>query len=326
MTEVSVAPLRIGTRKSALAMRQSEMVRDALLALGVPSVFVTFDTVGDLRLDRALSALGEKGLFTAELEAALRAGEVDLCVHSLKDLPTVLPDDIAALATLPREDPRDVLVVRDGVDASTLARLPYGARVGTCSLRRRAQLGAARRDLRVLDLRGNVQTRLRKLDAGEFDAILLAAAGLRRLGLAARITASLDAPEWLPAPGQGAIAVQARAADACTGALLAALHHRATSDAVTAERALLNALEGGCQVPIGALVTGDAESRTLHGLVASLDGGRLLRGAVPFDDRDPAATGRTLAASLRLAGADEILAGVRAGASASLPVAASLPS
>ena len=312
MTDASAAPLRIGTRKSALAMRQSEIVRDALLALGVPSVFVTFDTVGDLRLDRALSALGEKGLFTAELEAALRAGEVDLCVHSLKDLPTVLPDDIAALATLRREDPRDVLVVRDGIEASTLAHLPYGARVGTCSLRRRAQLGAARPDLRVLDLRGNVQTRLRKLDAGEFDAILLAAAGLRRLGLAARITSALDAPEWLPAPGQGAIAVQARAGDA-TGALLDALHHRETADAVTAERALLNALEGGCQVPIGALVTGAGESRTLHGLVASLDGGRVMRDAVPLDARDPGASGRTLAASLRLRGADAILDEVRAG-------------
>ncbi len=292
-------------------MRQSEMVRDALLALGAPSVFVAFDTVGDLRLDRALSALGEKGLFTAELEAALRAGTVDLCVHSLKDLPTVLPPDIDALATLPREDPRDALVVRAGVGATTLAALPIGARVGTCSLRRRAQLGAARPDLQVLDLRGNVQTRLRKLDAGEYDAILLAAAGLRRLGLHDRITASLDAPAWLPAPGQGAIAVQARAGDAATGALLDALHHRPTADAVTAERALLQALEGGCQVPIGALVTRDAGSPMLHGLVASLDGGRVIRGATPVDARDPAASGRALAQALRERGADAILDDVR---------------
>jgi hydroxymethylbilane synthase len=305
------APLRIGTRKSALALRQSEMVRDALAAVGAPSTLVTFDTVGDLRLDRALSALGEKGLFTAELEAALRAGAVDLCVHSLKDLPTVLPDDISALATLLREDPRDALVVRDGVSARTLDALPTGARVGTCSLRRRAQLGAARPDLAVLDLRGNVQTRLRKLDAGDYDAIVLAAAGLRRLGLDDRVTQALEPPAWLPAPGQGAIAVQARAGDAATGALLAALHHVPTADAVTAERALLNALEGGCQVPIGALVRAEGDARRmLHGIVASLDGGRVVRGEIAVGD-DPAEAGRALAALLVARGADAILADVR---------------
>ncbi|MDF1501357.1 hydroxymethylbilane synthase [Roseisolibacter sp. H3M3-2] len=312
MTHPSPAPLRIGTRRSALALRQSEMVRDALAALGAASVLVTFDTVGDLRLDRALSALGEKGAFTAELESALRAGEVDLCVHSLKDLPTVLPADIGALATPPREDPRDVLIVRAGVAAASLAELPPGARVGTCSLRRRAQLGALRPDLDVRDLRGNVQTRLRRLDEGEHDAILLAAAGLRRLGLHERITAALDAPWWLPAPGQGAIAVQARAGDPRTGALLAALHHAPTASAVRAERALLNALDGGCQVPIGALAAQDGDAHVLHGLVASLDGSRLLRGAVPMDPRDPEAGGRTLAALLRAEGADAILRQVRA--------------
>lgn len=316
-TRSGTAPLRIGTRKSELAMRQSRMVRDALAALGVPSEFVTFDTVGDLRLEQSLSELGSKGVFTAELEAALRIGEVDLCVHSLKDLPTVLPADIGAIAMLPREDPRDVLIVREGVAARTLQALAPGARVGTCSLRRRAQLQAARPDLEILDLRGNVQTRLRKLDEGQYEAIMLAAAGLIRLGLAERATQWLDAPFWLPAPGQGAIAIQARTHDAAVAPLLAALHHAPTAASVVAERALLNALEGGCQVPIGALVLDDATGgHTLHGLVASLDGTRVVRGTEPVDARDPDAAGRRLAEALLGQGADAILDDVRAGARA----------
>ena len=310
----AAAPLRIATRRSALAMRQAHMVRDALAARGVPSTFVTFDTVGDRRLDRALSALGEKGLFTAELEAALAAGDVDLCVHSLKDLPTTLPAGIDHVSVLPREDPRDALVVRAGVPAGDLATLPARARVGTCSLRRRAQLLAARPDLAVGDLRGNVQTRLRKLDDGEHDAIVLAAAGLRRLGLEARIARALDAPAWLPAPGQGAIAMQARAGDAAVADALALLHHAPTHAAVTAERALLAALDGGCQVPIGALVVQSGNGATLHGLVASLDGTRVVRGAEPVPRDAPELAGRRLAASLRARGADAILDEVRGAA------------
>jgi hydroxymethylbilane synthase len=304
--------LRIGTRRSALALFQARTVQEALAALGVASTLVTFDTVGDLVLDRALSAVGGKGLFTAELEAALRGGGVDLCVHSLKDLPTALDADIGALAVLAREDPRDVLVGPRGRPVRALSALAPGARVGTCALRRRAQLAERRPDLAVLDLRGNVPTRLAKLDAGGYDAIVLAAAGLLRLGLADRIDGWLDAPAWLPAPGQGAIAVQARADDARTDALLAALHDGPTGMAVAAERAFLRALDGGCSVPIGALTVHAAAGPVLHGLVAEVGGERALRDAEFVDTRAPEAAGEALAARLLTRGADEILGALRA--------------
>lgn len=306
--------LRIGTRRSDLALHQARVVQGALNALGVPSTLVTFDTLGDRILDRPLSALGEKGLFTAELEASLREGGVDLCVHSLKDLPTELPEDIDALALLPRQDPRDVLVAPRGAPAPSLGTLPEGARVGTCSLRRRAQLRALRPDLTVLDLRGNVPTRVGKVDAGHYEAIVLAAAGLLRLGLAERIGAWLDAPAWLPAPGQGAIAVQGRAGDPRTGPLLAALHHEATGVTATAERAFLRTLEGGCQVPVGALTVPAPAGFVLHGLVADLDGRRVLRGEEFVDADAPARAGEQLAQRLLTRGADEILDGLRTAA------------
>jgi hydroxymethylbilane synthase len=314
--------LRIGTRRSALALYQARTVQDALAALGVASTLVTFDTVGDLVLDRALSAVGGKGLFTAELEAALRGGGVDLCVHSLKDLPTALDPDIGALAVLAREDPRDVLVGPRGRPVPALSALRAGARVGTCALRRRAQLAERRPDLAVLDLRGNVPTRLAKLDAGGYDAVVLAAAGLLRLGLAERVDGWLDAPAWLPAPGQGAIAVQARAGDRRTDALLAALHHAPTGMAVAAERAFLRALDGGCSVPIGALTLRAAAGPVLHGLVAEVGGGRSLRDSEFVDPRAPEAAGEALARRLRTRGADAILAAVRADAPAAVGAAA----
>lgn len=312
------APVRIGTRRSALALHQARMVQQALAALGTPSELVTFDTVGDQRLDRPLSALGGKGLFTAELEAALREGGVDVCAHSLKDLPTTPPEDLAALAVLPREDPRDALVVPAGEAAVALDALPAGARVGTCSLRRRALLGAHRPDLRVLDLRGNVQTRLARLDAGAYDAIVLAEAGLERLGMDDRARRRLDAPAWLPAPGQGAVAVQARTDDPRTAPLLAALHHGGTGRAVAAERALLATLEGGCQVPVGALVVHAPAGPVLHGMVATTDGRRVLRGEEFVDVGRPEAAGVALAARLLRLGAGEILADLRAAVPASL--------
>lgn len=298
--------VRLATRKSELAMRQTRLVQSTLAGLGIASEPVTFDTIGDQRLDRPLNELGAKGLFTAELEAALRAGEVDLCVHSLKDLPTALPPEIDALALLEREDPRDVLVTRAGAPpVGSLAELPTGAKVGTSALRRRAQLLAARPDLVVADVRGNVGTRLRKLDAGEYDVLLLAGAGLKRLGLADRITGWLGAPAWISAPGQGAIAVQGRSGDPATASLLAALHHAPTGVAVTAERAFLRALEGGCQVPIGAFAAGGT---VLHGFVGAVDGSRGLRGTEPVDAADPGAAGERLAARLVAEGADAILA------------------
>lgn len=312
MTVPLRSPIRIGTRSSALALRQAGQVESQLAARGIASVLVEYTTLGDRILDRPLAQIGEKGLFTAELEADLRAGRIDCAVHSLKDLPTANPEGIVLVAILEREDPRDALVVRAGVDAVNLETLPEGARVGTSSLRRQAQLRAFRPDLEVCELRGNVGTRLRKLDEGQMDAALLAAAGLRRLGLTERIVALLDAPDWLAAPGQGAIAVQTRADDAALLATLGVLDDAPTRLAVTAERALLAALEGGCQVPIGAAVIEEAEYGTmLHGLIAALDGSSTVRGGMPVNHADPAASGIELARQLRAAGGDRILAELR---------------
>lgn len=312
MTVPLRSPLRIGTRSSELALRQARQVESQLAARGIDSVLVEYTTLGDRILDRPLAQIGEKGLFTAELEADLRAGRIDCAVHSLKDLPTADPEGIVLVAILEREDPRDALVVRAGVDAVSLETLPEGARVGTSSLRRQAQLRALRPDLEVCELRGNVGTRLRKLDEGQMDAALLAAAGLRRLGLTERIVALLDAPGWLAAPGQGAIAVQTRADDAALLTVLGALDDAPTRLAVTAERALLAALEGGCQVPIGAAVIEEAEYGTmLHGLIAALDGSSTVRGGMPVNHADPAASGIELARQLRAAGGDRILAELR---------------
>jgi len=303
--------VRIGTRSSELALRQARQVAAALAERGVASELVTYTTIGDRVLDRSLSAIGEKGLFTAELEADLIAGRTDCAVHSLKDLPTADPAGLTIVALLEREDPRDALVVCPGVSARTLEELPHGARIGTSSLRRRAQLRALRPDLDVCELRGNVGTRLRKIDAGEVDAALLAAAGLRRLGLGDRIVSFLDAPAWIAAPGQGAIAVQARTDDAGMTAVLAGLDHADTRTAITAERALLAALEGGCQVPIGASMLRDESGATLHGIIAAVDGTHVVRGSIVVDLTDPAAAGRALAQQLHRDGGGDILASLR---------------
>ncbi len=275
--------MRIGTRTSALALEQARQVQSALSTRGVDSELVPFTTLGDRRLNESFLAIGAKGVFTAELEEALARGTIDCAVHSLKDLPT---DATAIVAVLPRAAPRDV-----GVGAA-LDSLPRGARVGTSSLRRRAQLSALRPDLELVELRGNVPTRLKKVAEGQVQSAILAAAGLLRLGATAQITTYLDPPAWLPAPGQGAIAIQARGAAAAT---LAALNDPDTMRAVTAERALLAALEGGCQVPIGALVVGGM----LHAFISEVDGTRMRRASLPFDPANPAATGVALAAKLR---------------------------
>jgi hydroxymethylbilane synthase len=304
--------VRIGTRSSALAMAQAHQVAALLAERGARTELVEYTTIGDRILDRPLSAIGEKGLFTAELEADLRAGRTDCAVHSLKDLPTADPDGLIIVALLEREDPRDAFVARAGSDVRSLADLPLGAKVGTSSLRRRAQLLALRPDLEVCELRGNVGTRLRKLDEGQVDAALLAAAGLRRLGLADRITAFMDPPQWLSAPGQGAIAVQARADDAPMRTLLAQLDHARTRRAITAERALLATLEGGCQVPIGAAVIERDGALMLHGCIADLGGRQVLRGEHLVGDGDPSAAGVALAHTLLANGASAILDDLRA--------------
>ena len=303
--------LIIATRASELALRQARQVQAALAARGVASELETYKTVGDKRLDEPLSAIGAKGLFTKELEADLLKGRVQCCVHSLKDLPTEMPHGLEIVALLKREDPRDVLIVNSVVGASTIAELPPGSRVGTSSLRRRAQLLAARRDLDVVELRGNVPTRIRKVDEGQVHAAILAAAGLHRLDVSQRIAAYLDAPGWLPAAGQGAIAVQIRADDAETRALFAPLDDAETTLAATAERGFLAALEGGCQVPIGALTVGQGDARVLHGFIADVKGLRVVRGSIAIDANEPALSGVRLANELRGRGATEILASLR---------------
>ena len=293
-------------------MRQARLVQAALEAQGVSSELVTYRTVGDKRLDEPLSSIGAKGLFTKELEHDLARGKTQIAVHSLKDLPTDSPDELLVAAVLEREDPRDALVVNGRILAQSLYDLPRGSRVGTSSLRRRAQLLATRPDLDVAELRGNVPTRLMKVDEGRVHAAILAAAGLHRLGAQQHVTAYLDAPGWLPAAGQGAIAVQIRADDSATRALTDAMNHQPTMLAVTAERAFLAALEGGCQVPIGALVVlGEGKRGMLHGMIASIDGRRMVRDSIELDDSDPALTGVRLANRLRSEGASEILEGLR---------------
>jgi hydroxymethylbilane synthase len=306
-----MAIVRIGTRQSVLALTQARLVLDALALAGVAGELVTFTTVGDKRLDEPLHAIGGKGLFTKELEVALADGKIDCAVHSLKDLPTESPPGLDVVAVLPREDPRDVLVVGPAIVAVGLGDLPRGARVGTSSLRRRAQLAARRPDLDVVELRGNVPTRLRKVEDGKVHGAVLAAAGLHRLDARAHITAYLDAPEWLPAPGQGAIAIQIRADDARARGTLGALNDAETMIQVTAERAMLGALEGGCQVPIGALTVSKGRELVLHGLIATIDGSRILRGHEVVDPGAPAAAGEALARHLRALGAVEILEALR---------------
>ena len=309
---VAMASVRIGTRSSALALAQAEQVRALLAARGVTAELTTYTTIGDKVLDKPLSKIGEKGLFTKELEDDLLAGRTDCAVHSLKDLPTASPEGLTIVALLTREDPRDALVLPDGSPRYTLMTLPHGARVGSSSLRRKAQLSALRPDLVPVELRGNVGTRLRKIDEHQVDAAFLAAAGLRRLGLGPRIVEYLDAPRWLPAAGQGAIAIQVRADDAACVSRFGALDHAPTSRAVAAERAFLAALEGGCQVPIGALAIGtDHDDLVLHGLIANLAGTRVLRGSEPVGAGDAAEAGRTLAARLHAQGGAEILAELR---------------
>jgi hydroxymethylbilane synthase len=310
---MSVAVIRIATRASELALRQAREVQRLLANRGMESELKTYRTVGDKRLDEALSQIGAKGLFTQELEHDLVRGKVDCCVHSLKDLPTESPPGLVVAAVLPREDPRDVVVLGPDTTATRLRELPRGSRVGTSSLRRRAQLLAAYPDLEVVDLRGNVPTRLKKVDAGQVHAAVLAAAGLKRLDAPQHIGFFLDAPEWLPAAGQGAIAVQARTDDAEILASLRGLNDDATSIAVRAERALLAGLEGGCQVPIGALAMSDLGGLVLHALVADTRGRRVIRGSRAVDANAPEHDGHALALELRSRGADVILEELRKG-------------
>ena len=268
--------LRVGTRGSVLALWQAEWVKSQLLASHqeVSVELVVIKTTGDKILDVPLAKVGGKGLFVKEIEEALLAGRADLAVHSVKDVPAELPKGLH-LAVMPRrEDPRDVLISRNG---AALAQLPEGAKVGTGSLRRSVQLLHLRPDLRIENLRGNVDTRLRKLESEGFDAIVLAAAGIKRLELSHLVSEYLDPEHMLPAVGQGALGIETRIDDAFTNQIVASLAHRETMTTVSAERAFLNRLEGGCQVPIGGHAIMDGDELFLTGMVADLKGVRLVR-------------------------------------------------
>ncbi|MCJ0826135.1 hydroxymethylbilane synthase [Luteimonas sp. 50] len=298
--------LRIATRKSPLALWQSEHVAAALRTAhpGLQVELVPMSTRGDEVLDRSLAAIGGKGLFLKELELAMQRGDADCAVHSLKDVPMDLEPGFALAAILERGDAADAFVSNRFADIDAL---PQGARVGTSSLRRQAQLRARRPDLRLLDLRGNVNTRLAKLDADDYDAIVLACAGLQRLGFEARIRARLDPPRWLPAPAQGAIAIECRDGDAATLALCAALDHAATGTCARAERAMNRALHGSCHVPVAAHARLDGGQLLLDGLVGSADDGTLVRAHADGRSGAPEALGEQVAQSLLRAGAGALL-------------------
>jgi len=306
-------PLRIGTRASALALWQARHVESLIRALpGAPPVeLVPITTTGDVRVDIPLWAVRGRAFFTREIDRALLEDRIDVAVHSLKDLPTAMETGLALAAVLEREDPRDAIVSRTG---ASLAQLPRGARIGTSSLRRRAFLARARRDLELLELRGNVPTRLERLERGDYDAIVLAAAGLKRLGLEQRITEHLSAEEFPPAVSQGAIGVCTRADDALSRRWLQPLDDQPTRLATTAERALLERIEGGCQVPLGALATAAEGHLHLHAAVCALDGSRLLVAGGNAAATGPAATalGVRLAAELIADGAGSLIAAERA--------------
>ena len=304
---MSPAPIvRIATRQSPLALWQAEFVKAELERFhpGIAVELVKFTTQGDKILDAPLAKIGGKGLFVKELEQALLDGRADIAVHSMKDVPVEFPDGLGLTTICEREDPADAFVSNT---YATLDALPKGAIVGTSSLRRRCQLLQVRPDLDIRDLRGNVGTRLGKLDAGQYDAVVLAAAGLIRLGLAPRIRHKLEHTLSLPAAGQGAVGIECRLADAQVRALLAPLHHEPTALCVRAERALNAALQGGCQVPIAAFAVLTDNTLHLRGRVGDTDGSLLLRAEASASASQPEALGRQVADALLQQGAGEIL-------------------
>ncbi|WP_323954055.1 hydroxymethylbilane synthase [Aeromonas caviae] len=301
--------LKIATRKSPLALWQANFVKDRLEALhpDLQVELVPMSTQGDKILDTPLAKVGGKGLFVKELETAMLEGRADIAVHSMKDVPVEFPDGLGLHTICEREDPRDAFVSNR---FKLIDELPQGAVVGTSSLRRQCQLRAARPDLVIRDLRGNVNTRLAKLDAGEYDAIILAAAGLKRLEMAHRIAAFIEPEQSLPANGQGAVGIECRLDDHELHALLAPLEHPETRIRVLTERAMNRALQGGCQVPIGAYALVQGEEVWLRGLVGSPDGSRVIRDEIRGPLAEGEALGHTLAQRLLTAGADVILAEV----------------
>jgi hydroxymethylbilane synthase len=305
--------LRIATRKSPLALWQANHVRDALMARhpGLDIELLTMTTQGDKILDTPLAKVGGKGLFVKELELGILERRADMAVHSMKDVPVEFPQGLGLAAILEREDPRDALIS----DAfSSIDALPQGARVGTSSLRRQCQLRARRPDLEVLDLRGNVNTRLAKLNNGDYDAILLAAAGVKRMGWEDRITELLPPEQFLPAIGQGAIGIEIRVADERVSGIVSALNDAQTATRIRAERALNERLQGGCQVPIAGYSDISQGVIVLRALVGRPDGTELVQGVISGKPEDAEELGQVLADDLLSRGAKQILADVYAEA------------
>tara|TARA_R110002126_G_scaffold43555_3_gene124834 strand:+ start:1150 stop:2079 length:930 start_codon:yes stop_codon:yes gene_type:complete len=298
--------VRIATRKSALALWQAEFVKAELLrhhpALKVE--LVPMSTQGDKILDTPLAKIGGKGLFVKELETAMLDGRADIAVHSMKDVPVAFPEGLVLQTICQREDPRDAFVSNQ---FQHVMQLPFGAVVGTSSLRRQCQLKALRPDLTVRDLRGNVNTRLAKLDNGEFAAIILASAGLIRLGFASRIASYIEPEQSLPANGQGAVGIECRSDDHAIQQLLAPLEHQTTRLCVLAERAMNRRLQGGCQVPIGAFAMLNADQLHLRGLVGSLDGSQIIRAEQTGKAEEAEQLGLLVAEQLLAQGAGAIL-------------------
>jgi hydroxymethylbilane synthase len=312
--------LRLASRGSTLALWQAHHVQALLCARhqGLDVDIEILHTTGDIITDVPLAMIGDKGLFTKEVDSAVLDGRADAAVHSFKDVPTKMTEGLVLAVVMEREDPRDAFLPAPGRSA-TLAELPAGARVGTSSLRRRSILLHARPDLRVDDLRGNLDTRFRKLAEGQYDGIILALAGVRRFGRESEVGQVLDPPEWLPAAGQGALAIVAREDDDVTLQRLAHLNHAPTLAATTAERTFLARLEGGCQIPIGALATIEDGTLRLSGLVASLDGTTIIRGEIEGAPDGAAGLGEELARRLVGKGADRVLREVRNMDSADIP-------
>jgi hydroxymethylbilane synthase len=303
-------PFVIGSRGSKLALTQAEWVK-AKLSVFNPKTQIHIEiikTTGDVKSE-PLSVIGGKGVFTKELEDALLDRRIDIAVHSLKDLPTIVSDGLTIAAICEREDPRDALVLQVNSDlrCSSLEDLPAGAVVGTSSPRRLAQLAHLRSDLLIKDLRGNVDTRLRRLDDGQYDAVILAAAGLRRLGLTQRISAAIPTEQMLPAVGQGALGIETRSDDPDAKKAVAKLDHQTTRIACTAERALLRALGGGCQLPIAAYCVVHDQELRIDGLVASRDGKQIVRHQISGSTADAERLGGELAGHLLGLGARELL-------------------
>ena len=303
--------LRIATRKSQLALWQAEYVRKMLLSLNpeLEVELVKMTTQGDKILDTPLAKVGGKGLFVKELETGLLNGDADIAVHSMKDVPVELPDGLHLSVICPREDPRDAFVSNQ---YANFEALPQGARLGTSSLRRQSQMAALRPDLKIISLRGNVNTRLKKLDNGEYDAIILAAAGLIRLEMQNRITQYLGTEVSLPAIGQGAVGIECRRDDEWVNTLLAPLNDINTAIRIRAERAMNHCLNGGCQVPIAGYAEINHGVILLRGLVATPDGTQLIHGEIAGPPEDAEYLGRVLGEDLLARGADKILAALYA--------------